>query len=174
LSVIPPGIPFITRCWFRNVTICCGVSAEAAGARSSATSATRILSRITADLKALPALASIPMPVAVVSAGDRSAVVTLTYVSLDPPLLAVPLRSGSRIRAAVEELGAFRVSVLAEAEGENVAVYDCRLEDAAGPLLLGRVERAETFDREPAVRFRRRYRALGDALDLPEDEGYPL
>jgi flavin reductase (DIM6/NTAB) family NADH-FMN oxidoreductase RutF len=114
------------------------------------------------------------MPVAVVSAGDRSAIVTLTYVSLDPPLVAVPLRLGSRTRAAVEELGAFRVSVLAEAEGEHVAVYDCRLENVAGPLLLGRVENAETFDREPAVRFRRRYRALGGVLSLPEDESYPI
>jgi flavin reductase (DIM6/NTAB) family NADH-FMN oxidoreductase RutF len=114
------------------------------------------------------------MPVVVVAAGERSAIATLTYVSFDPPLIAVPLRPGSRTRAAIEELGTFRVSVLAEGEGEHVAVYDCRLEEAAGPLLLGRVERSETFDREPAVRFRRRYRSLGAALDLPEDEGYPL
>ena len=114
------------------------------------------------------------MPVAVVSAGERSAISTLTYVSLDPPLIAVPLRSGSRTRAAAEELGSFRVSVLAEAEGEHVAVYDCRLENADGPMLLARVERSETFDREPAVRFRRRFRGLGSVLDLPEDEDYPL
>ena len=113
------------------------------------------------------------MPVVVVSAGDRSATATLTYVSLDPPLVAVPLRSGSRTRAAAEELGSFRVAVLAETEGDHVAVYDCRVEEGGGPLLLGLVERAETFDREPAVRFRRRYRGLGARLDLPEED-YPL
>ena len=121
----------------------------------------------------MPPLASIPMPVAVVSAGDRSATATLTYVSFDPPRLAVPLRPGSRTRAAAEELGAFRVAVLAESPGEHVVVYDCVVDDAQGPLLLGRVEHAETFDRSPAVRFRRRYRRLGAELDLPEGD-YPL
>lgn len=128
---------------------------------------------IAAESKALPPLASIPMPVVVVSAGERSATTTLTYVSLDPPRLAVPLRAGSRTRAAAEQLGAFRVSVLAEEQGEFAAVYDCRLEDASGPLLLGRVEQSQTFDRSPIVRFRRRYRALGVEVPLPEEE-YPL
>jgi hypothetical protein len=114
------------------------------------------------------------MPVAVVSAGDRKATATLTYVSLDPPLLAVPLRPGSRTRAAAEELGAFRVSVLAESAGEHVAVYDCVVDEPGGPLLLGRVERAQTFERSPAIRFRRRYRGLGAELELPDDENYPL
>ena len=110
------------------------------------------------------------MPVVVVSAGERSATATLTYVSLEPPVLAVPLRRDSRTRRAAEELGAFRVSVLAEDAGQSVAVFECSVEDAAGPLLLGRVERAETFDRSPLVRFRRRYRALGGELDLPEED----
>src|SRR4051794_15000401 len=43
-------MPFAMRWWLMKATICCGVIADAEGAMSSASSATRILSRIASEL----------------------------------------------------------------------------------------------------------------------------
>ena len=134
-------------------------------------------------------LASLPLPVVIVAAesgGERScATATATYVSFDPPLLATPLRRGGRTRRLAEQSGEFTVFVLADDQAELAvrpvdgpagcaAVFRCRVEAAGGPLLVGRVEDAVTSDREPLIRFRRRYRGLGAAIDVREEADYPL
>jgi flavin reductase (DIM6/NTAB) family NADH-FMN oxidoreductase RutF len=130
------------------------------------------------------------LPVGVLSAAvgeeESSATVTLTYVSLEPPLVAVPLRAGSRTRGLAEASGAFKLAILSESqaelavrpveppEAECVAVYSCVVENADGPLVVGRVVASVTNDREPLLRFRRRYRGLGDAVDVEREADYPL
>ena len=134
-------------------------------------------------------LASLPLPVVIVSAEageERScSTATVTYVSLDPPRVATPLRPGSRTRRLAEASGAFSISILSDRQAELavhpvadvtgcVAVYRCSVEDAAGPLLIGRVDDAVTNDVSPLIRFRRRYRALGAELEVAEEADYPL
>jgi flavin reductase (DIM6/NTAB) family NADH-FMN oxidoreductase RutF len=131
------------------------------------------------------------MPVVVVAAeagGERScATATVTYVSLEPPRLATPLREGSRTRRLAEASGEFTVSVLSDAQAElavhpvphppsPVAVYRCTLESADGPLLVGRVLAAESADDGPGplLRFRRRYHALGAPIAVDAEADYPL
>jgi flavin reductase (DIM6/NTAB) family NADH-FMN oxidoreductase RutF len=54
----------------------------------------------------------------------------------------------------------------------------CALEscDEAGAYVLcvGRVERSHRDEREPLLRFDRRYRALGRGIDVAEEAPYPL
>jgi flavin reductase (DIM6/NTAB) family NADH-FMN oxidoreductase RutF len=54
----------------------------------------------------------------------------------------------------------------------------CALEstEEAGKHLLcvGRVERSRRGEREPLLRFERRYRVLGSAVDVEEEARYPL
>jgi len=118
--------------------------------------------------------------------GERScATGTVTYVSLDPPLIATPLREGGRTRRLAEASGEFSVSILSETQAELavepvpdiddcVAVYRCTVERADGPLLIGRVQAAVTSELAPLLRFRRRYRALGRELDVAEEADYDL
>jgi len=135
-------------------------------------------------------LAFLPLPVVIVTAEADSeqscATATLTYVSLEPPRVATPLREGSRTRRLAEQSGAFTVSVLADTQAElavhpvanppdAVATYRCTLESADGPLLVGRVHDADTTDdATPLLRFRRRYHALGRAIDVAQEADYPL
>jgi flavin reductase (DIM6/NTAB) family NADH-FMN oxidoreductase RutF len=134
-------------------------------------------------------LASLPLPVVIVAAGDGEdracATATAMYVSLEPPLIATPLRPGSRTRRLAEASGEFSVSVLSDRQAELavhpepeardcVAVYRCSVENAQGPLLVGRVQDTRTSDAEPLLRFRRRYRGLGAELDVAEEADYPL
>lgn len=130
------------------------------------------------------------MPVAVIAAaagGETScATATLTYVSLEPPLVAIPLRAGSRTRRLAEASGEFDVSILSESQAEVavrsaapdaddcVAVYSCTLESAAGPLLIGRIVGSTTNEHRPLLRFRRRYRAIGREIAVAEEADYPL
>jgi len=118
--------------------------------------------------------------------GERScATGTLTYVSLEPPLIATPLRPGSRTRRLAEASGEFSVSILSEAQAELAvnpvsdvqdcaAVFRCTVESADGPLLVGRVRDSVTTELAPLLRFRRRYRALGRELDVAAEADYQL
>jgi flavin reductase (DIM6/NTAB) family NADH-FMN oxidoreductase RutF len=67
-------------------------------------------------------LASLPLPVVVVSAAsgrERScSTATVSYVSLDPPLLSTALNATGRTRRLVELSDEFSVSVLAEGQAE--------------------------------------------------------
>jgi flavin reductase (DIM6/NTAB) family NADH-FMN oxidoreductase RutF len=135
-------------------------------------------------------LASLPLPVVIVSAAaggeQSSATATATYVSFDPPRLATPLRPESRTRRLAAASGEFTVAVLSDQQAELavhpvadvtgcVAVFRCSVESAEGPLLVGRVEHSSSNDdAEPLFRFRRRYRALGAAIDVAEEADYPL
>jgi flavin reductase (DIM6/NTAB) family NADH-FMN oxidoreductase RutF len=68
------------------------------------------------------ALRHLPLAVVVVAAaavGERScSTATASYVSLEPPLLVVPLAAGSRTGALAQAAGAFSVSVLADDQAE--------------------------------------------------------
>jgi 3-hydroxy-9,10-secoandrosta-1,3,5(10)-triene-9,17-dione monooxygenase reductase component len=68
------------------------------------------------------ALASLPLPVAVVAAesgGTRSCSTgTLTYVSHSPPLVATPLSAASRTYELLRASGEFSLSLLAETQAE--------------------------------------------------------
>jgi flavin reductase (DIM6/NTAB) family NADH-FMN oxidoreductase RutF len=135
-------------------------------------------------------LAYLPLPVVIVTAEADSeqacATATLSYVSLEPPRVATPLRAGSRTRRLAETSGAFTVSVLADTQAElavhpvasppgAVATYRCTLESADGPLLVGRIDDADTTDdAAPLLRFRRRYHALGARIDVAHEADYPL
>jgi flavin reductase (DIM6/NTAB) family NADH-FMN oxidoreductase RutF len=67
-------------------------------------------------------LASLPLPVAVVSAAsgrERScATATASYVSFDPPLLSTALNATGRTRRLLELTGEFSISLLAEGQAE--------------------------------------------------------
>jgi flavin reductase (DIM6/NTAB) family NADH-FMN oxidoreductase RutF len=67
---------------------------------------------------------------------------------------------------------------LAPAVGGAALVLWCTLESASeaegSVLCLGRVERFHRGDREPLLRFDRRYRALGPGIAVAEEARYPL
>jgi flavin reductase (DIM6/NTAB) family NADH-FMN oxidoreductase RutF len=67
---------------------------------------------------------------------------------------------------------------LAPAVAGAALVLWCRLESAHDVenhvLVVGRVERTSSGDREPLLRFGRRYRTLGRELDVARDARYPL
>ena len=75
------------------------------------------------------ALAALPLPVVIVAAaagGERSCSTgTLTYVSYDPPRVAIPLRSTSRTLALARAAGTLSVSLLA-ADQADLAVRAAR------------------------------------------------
>jgi flavin reductase (DIM6/NTAB) family NADH-FMN oxidoreductase RutF len=159
------------------------------------------------------ALASLPLPVAVVAAASNGArscsTGTLTYVSYAPPLVATPLAKPSRTLALLQERSAFSISLLADDQAElavcaaqpsdgdkfaeqSIPVLEddvapavagaalvlwCTLEstsDAGSHLLcVGRVERSHRGEREPLLRFDRRYRVLGGTVAVAEAR-YPL
>ena len=60
----------------------------------------------------------------------------------------------------------------------SVATFWCDLESAfdldGRTLLVGRVREAQTSAREPLLRFGRRYRSLGRAIDVAAEAAYPL
>jgi len=74
------------------------------------------------------------------------------------------------------------IPLLDDARGPAVAgaslVLWCALESAietgASVLCLGRVEGSRAGEREPLLRFGRRYRALGEAVEVAEEARYPL
>jgi flavin reductase (DIM6/NTAB) family NADH-FMN oxidoreductase RutF len=64
----------------------------------------------------------VPLPVAIVAAaadGERACSTgTVTYVSHDPPLLAVPLAAAGRTSGLVRRSGELSISILAEEQAE--------------------------------------------------------
>ena len=67
-------------------------------------------------------LASLPLPVAIVAAaaGDERSCSTgtVSYVSYEPPLLAVPLSARGRTAQLVRESGELSVSLLGDGQAE--------------------------------------------------------
>ena len=78
---------------------------------------------------ALEALARVPLPVAVIASAhgvERGCSTgTLSYLSLDPPLLVIALGPGSATLSLVRRSSEFSVSVLSEEQGD-VAVRAAR------------------------------------------------
>jgi flavin reductase (DIM6/NTAB) family NADH-FMN oxidoreductase RutF len=67
-------------------------------------------------------LASLPLPVVIVAAAAGEArscsTGTVTYVSIDPPLVATPLGHRSRTGRLARESGAFSISLLSAAQAD--------------------------------------------------------
>jgi flavin reductase (DIM6/NTAB) family NADH-FMN oxidoreductase RutF len=91
-------------------------------------------------------LASLPLPVAVVSAAsgaERScSTATVSYVSVDPPLVSTALSATGRTRRLLELTGEFSVSLLADGQAE-VAVRAARHADADDTFAEHRIPVAE-------------------------------
>jgi len=165
------------------------------------------------------ALKQLPLAVVVVAAaddGERScSTATASYVSLEPPLLVVPLAAGSRTGALARSSGEFSVSVLTADQAElavraaapssgdkfadqgiavleppagsaapgvagSLATFWCELEAASeagrAVLAVGRVRNAvfAVDGPGPLLRYERRYRALGEQIDVEVEAAYPL
>jgi len=84
--------------------------------------------------------------------------------------------------STADAFGEHEIPLLDDERGPAVAgaalVLWCSFESAADAgmsvLCIGRVEASLTSGREPLLRFRRRYRALGEARRVAEEAHYPL
>jgi flavin reductase (DIM6/NTAB) family NADH-FMN oxidoreductase RutF len=161
-------------------------------------------------------LSSLPLPVVIVAAaagGERScSTATLTYVSLEPPLVAVPMSARGRTTSLVRRSGELSVSLLDRSQAE-LAVRAARRTDGdkfaeqdipvlapppgavapavagcsalwcgvvgehphgAAILFVGEIRAHADGGVSPLVRFRRRYHALGESIEVAAEAPYPL
>jgi 3-hydroxy-9,10-secoandrosta-1,3,5(10)-triene-9,17-dione monooxygenase reductase component len=167
---------------------------------------------------ALAALAHAPLAVVIIGAANGEArscsTGTLTYVSIDPPMLATPIAPSSRTGALALQTGRVSVSILAAdqagiavAAGKSatstdkfaelgipvldpggddlapgvagcVAALWCEIDATVGAgdhvLCVLRVTASQRAGGTPLVRCRRRYHALGEAIDVAGEPPYPL
>jgi len=160
-------------------------------------------------------LASLPLPVAIVAAaaGEERSTGTVSYVSDEPPLLAVPLSARGRTARLARESGELSVSLLGDGQAElavraarsssgdkfaeqeipvldppegavapavagSASVYWCRVVGehlhGGGLLLVAEIEKYANGDGSPLLRFERRYRSLGSAVEVAAEADYPL